>query len=63
MILENNFAEPDTFYDELTAMHGELNEEESAALNSRLVLILANQIGDMDTLRACMKVAQNTIHS
>ena len=34
-----------------------LTDDESAALNARLILILANHIGDRDTFRAALKAA------
>ena len=40
----------DDFYALLMKAHEGLDDEESMKLNARLVLILANQIGDMDIL-------------
>ena len=40
----------DDFYALLMKAHEGLDEAESTKLNARLVLILANQIGDMDIL-------------
>ncbi|WP_299770582.1 DUF2783 domain-containing protein [uncultured Tateyamaria sp.] len=56
--LEPNIADPDGFYDELLAVHQGLSKEESDALNARLILILANHVGDRDVLRAALKAAQ-----
>ncbi|MEL7026788.1 MAG: DUF2783 domain-containing protein [Pseudomonadota bacterium] len=56
--LDPNLPDPDGFYDELLAAHEGLSLEDSTALNARLVLILANHIGDRDTLRAALKAAQ-----
>ena len=53
-----NIAEPDAFYTELVALHDGLSEEESVALNARLILILANQIGDMAILRQALAAAR-----
>lgn len=53
-----NIADPDAFYTELVALHDGLSEEESMALNARLVLILANQIGDMSILRQALAAAK-----
>lgn len=56
--LEPNIAKPDDFYEALIAAHDGLSEDESAALNARLILILANQIGDLDTLRSALNSAK-----
>lgn len=58
-LIENpNLKEHDTFYAELLAAHKGLSEAESHALNARLVLILANHIGDIDTLRNALALAR-----
>lgn len=49
--------EHDQFYSELLAAHRGLSEAESAALNARLVLILANFVGDLDALRQVLALA------
>ena len=43
---ESRLADPDRAYRMLIDAHRGLSDEESAALNTRLVLILANHIGD-----------------
>lgn len=52
-----NIPDPDGFYSELIALHEGLSEDESGALNARLILVLANHIGDMEVLREAMQVA------
>jgi len=52
-----NIPDPDGFYDELLAAHQGLSKPDSDALNARLVLILANHIGDRDVLRAALQAA------
>ncbi|HID68683.1 MAG TPA: DUF2783 domain-containing protein [Roseibacterium sp.] len=52
-----NIPDPDDFYDELLAAHQGLNKDQSDALNARLILILANHIGNRDTLREALKAA------
>ncbi|GGF03802.1 DUF2783 domain-containing protein [Stappia taiwanensis] len=54
LTLEPNLTDPDGFYAELLALHEGLSREESEALNARLVLVLANHIGDRDVLRAAL---------
>ena len=53
-----NFSDPDGFYAELIAAHEGLEEAESHALNARLVLILANHIGDREVLAEALSLAK-----
>jgi Protein of unknown function (DUF2783) len=55
----NRFADPDRAYRLLIDAHRGLTDEASAALNSRLILILANQIGSLEVLRAAIELAQS----
>lgn len=48
----------DIFYTELLQAHEGLSAEDSARLNARLVLLLANQLGDIDILRAALAKAK-----
>jgi hypothetical protein len=57
LITTPNLAEPDGFYAELLAAHEGLSEDESAALNARLILVLANHVGDCAALRAAIRIA------
>lgn len=59
LITDPNLPDPDGFYAELIAAHDGLSDEESVALNARLILILANHIGDRDTLREALAAARN----
>ena len=52
-----NIPDPDGFYDELLAAHAGLTKDQSDALNARLILILANHVGDRATLTAALKAA------
>lgn len=56
--LNPNIDRPDDFYEELLAAHEGLTKSESDALNARLILILANQIGDRDMLSAALDAAR-----
>lgn len=51
-------AAGDDFYAALMAAHEGLSFEESARLNARLVLLLANRVGDLETLRAAIEAAR-----
>jgi len=55
-----NIPDPDGFYAELIGVHEGLSEDESAALNARLILLLANHIGDRDVLRRAFEAARET---
>jgi hypothetical protein len=55
--LEPNIDRPDDFYEELLAAHENLTKSESDALNARLILILANQIGDRVVLSEALRAA------
>lgn len=47
-------ADSDAFYEALLNAHQGLTREESEALNARLVLLLANAVGDLNTLLTCV---------
>ena len=53
----------DDFYEALISMHLGLNDEESAQANARLVLLLANHIGDLDVLLEAMQIARQSASS
>ena len=61
LILSPNLTEPDETYAALLAAHEGLSEEQSAALNARLILILANHIGDEKVLRQALEVAADSL--
>lgn len=48
----------DDFYAALMAAHEGLSMEESTRLNARLVLLLANEVGDLERLRAVLTAAR-----
>jgi hypothetical protein len=50
---------PDDFYQELIDVHAGLSDDESRKINAKLVLILANHIGDMDVLREALQCASH----
>ena len=57
--LEPNLPDTDGFYDELLAAHDGLSPQDSAAFNARLILVLANHIGDREVLRAALDAASD----
>ncbi|MEY3886358.1 MAG: hypothetical protein RL650_450 [Pseudomonadota bacterium] len=57
MKTELNFQDADTFYEQLLNAHEGLSAEQSEQLNMRLILLLANQVGDAAVLRDCIETA------
>lgn len=58
VLMEDNLGiDGDDFYHELMEAHEGLTLEQSQHLNARLVLIMANQIGDIDLLKSVLKAA------
>ncbi|GAA6163615.1 hypothetical protein NBRC116590_13190 [Pelagimonas sp. KU-00592-HH] len=57
LILTPNINGVDDFYAELIATHEGLSDEDSHALNARLVLVMANHIGDRATLSQALAAA------
>ncbi len=53
-----NIAAPDDFYADLIAAHDGKSDAESEAFNARLILVLANHIGDRDILQEALNVAR-----
>ncbi|HEV2558397.1 MAG TPA: DUF2783 domain-containing protein [Microvirga sp.] len=58
LLTESRFADPDGAYRALIEAHRGLSDEESAALNTRLVLLLANHIGDPEVLAQALRLAR-----
>jgi len=52
-------AHGDDFYQLLMEAHDSLSTEESAALNARVVLLMANQIGDLDVIREILNTSRS----
>ena len=51
----------DDLYAALVDAHAGLDEAASLALNARLVLLLANHVGDLDVVREAIAVAQASL--
>jgi Protein of unknown function (DUF2783) len=54
-----HLQDADGFYEQLLDAHLGLNPEQSELLNARLILLLANQVGDKDVLGECVRAAKN----
>jgi len=52
------FSPGDDFYEALIEAHNGLTDDESLAVNARLVLLLANHIGDISVLREALAIAR-----
>jgi Protein of unknown function (DUF2783) len=63
LIRKPNLAQSDRFYEALINLHRDLDDEASAAANARLILILANHIGDVDVLEAALALAASSAGS
>jgi uncharacterized protein DUF2783 len=61
LITTPNMAAPDDFYEALIDAHRDLSDEQSQALNARLVLLLANHIGDLAVLKEVLAAARSTL--
>jgi hypothetical protein len=60
LITEPHLAAPDPFYEALIDTHRDLTELQSHALNARLVLLLANHIGDHEALLQALRFARDS---
>ena len=58
---EPNIAAPDDFYQQLIELHRDLTDGESALVNAKLVLLLANHIGDAAVLHAAFAAARQDV--
>ena len=52
-----NLQDPDRFYEQLLDAHAGLSREQSELFNARLILLLANQVGDAQVLQECLRAA------
>ncbi|HEY7944061.1 MAG: DUF2783 domain-containing protein [Burkholderiales bacterium] len=56
-----NLPAPDDFYQELIDAHRDLTDAQSGLLNARLILLLANHIGDPGVLREAIAAARQDV--
>ncbi len=61
LVTDPNLRAPDDFYEALLEMHRGLTEAQSALANAKLILLLANHIGDDDVLRTAMAAAREEV--
>jgi hypothetical protein len=58
LILTPNFDRPDDVYADLLEAHEGLDKAQSDALNARLILVLANHIGDRQIIAQALQAAK-----
>ena len=59
-IKEQNIESPDDFYEVLVNAHDGLSDDESRRLNAKIILLLANAIGNKDLLKEIILTAQKS---
>ena len=55
--IEPNVALPDDFYEALIETHRDLDAAQSQRVNARLILLLANHVGDAEVIREALRTA------
>ena len=51
----------DDFYEALIDTHRDLSDEQSQLLNAKLILLLANQVGDIALLKEALALARENL--
>jgi len=57
--VRGDFEPGDAFYEALMNAHTGLTESQSHLLNARLILVLANHVGDLDVLKEAIQMARD----
>ena len=57
------YSPGDDFYEALIDTHQGLSDEQSLAVNARLVLLLATHIGDISVLRQALAIARQPFNN
>ncbi len=57
LILTPNLPDADAFYERLIELHQGRNEAESHRINAKLVLLLANHVGDPEAIEQAFREA------
>ena len=61
LMKQPHVTDPDGLYAAILEAHADLSETESAALNARLVLLLANHIGNAAIVREALATARTSL--
>ena len=59
--IEPNLGAPDDFNEALIDMHRDLTPQQSQLVNAKLILLLANHVGDLTVLREAMAHARDGV--
>jgi hypothetical protein len=57
--IDPNITRPDDLYALLLSYHAGLGDDESQHFNARLIFILMNHVGDVETIRAALDLARS----
>ncbi len=55
-----NLSNPDEIYQALVDLHAGLSEEQGRRVSAKLILLLANHIGDEQVIREAIEIARRT---
>lgn len=61
LVTDSRFPNPDAAYQTIVDANRGLSEAESADLNVRLLLVLANHVGDLEVLEEAIAVARAAV--
>ena len=56
-----NLARPDDVYNAIVDAHRDLSDEQCRAFDARLILLLANHVGEEAVLREALRAARDTM--
>lgn len=56
-----SFTPGDNFYELLIGTHRDLSDEQSRLVNARLILLLANHVGDLRVLQEALSAARDSV--
>jgi hypothetical protein len=59
--VRGDFEPGDAFYEALMDAHQGLSEDQSHLLNARLILVMANHIGDLVVLKQAIQLAKDQL--
>lgn len=58
LVLSPNLADPDLVYEELVRLFAGLGDAEARRVGARLILILANHVGDAEIIHQAVELAR-----
>ena len=61
LVTAPHFDAPDDFYERLVGLHRDLDDAQSALVNAKLILLLANHIGDAQVLAQALAAAREDV--